>query len=82
MRIICPAVILAASRKESVTGRKMILVVSMRTKKGFNHAGAPPGSRDAAAVDGEYDAPDRINESHRGNPKEKVKISWHEFLNT
>lgn len=70
-----PALMLAASRKDRVTGRKMILVVSISTKKGFNHEGAPPGSNEAAAVEGEYDLPDRIRDSHKGTPNENVKIS-------
>ena len=53
VRIIWPAVMFAASRNDSVTGRKIILVVSISTKKGFSQAGAPPGSSDAAAVEGE-----------------------------
>lgn len=48
-----PALIFAANRKERVTGRKIILVVSIRTRNGFNHEGAPPGSSLAAAVEGE-----------------------------
>lgn len=77
-----PALMFAASRKDRVTGRNKILIVSMRTKKGFNHAGAPPGSRDAATEEGENEAPDKISEVQRGRPKAKVKINWHEFLNT
>ena len=48
-RTTCPAVILADSRKERVNGRTIILVDSIRTKKGFNQSGAPPGRRFARA---------------------------------
>jgi hypothetical protein len=37
------AVILAANWKDSVTGRTKILVVSIITRNGFSHSGAPSG---------------------------------------
>lgn len=43
--IMCPALILAASRKERVSGRRRFLSVSIRTKKGFSHKGEPAGKR-------------------------------------
>ena len=43
---------LAASRKDSVIGRRRMLRVSIRTRNGFNQAGAPPGRRFAAANEG------------------------------
>lgn len=36
-RTTWPAVMLAASRNERVMGRTIILVVSIRTRKGFSH---------------------------------------------
>jgi hypothetical protein len=47
---MCPAVIFAASRNESVTGRTMFLVVSIKTRNGFSQSGAPLGSRLAKKV--------------------------------
>jgi len=43
---------LAASRNDRVIGRNKILTVSIRTKNGFNHIGAPPGKRFAAKDEG------------------------------
>jgi hypothetical protein len=42
---MCPAVMLAASRNDSVIGRTKILVVSIITRNGFNHSGAPSGKK-------------------------------------
>ena len=42
---ICPADILAANRKERVSGRTRILTVSTRIKNGFNHHGPPSGRK-------------------------------------
>ena len=46
---MCPALMLAASRNDRVIGRTRILVVSIRTRNGFSHEGAPPGRSEAAA---------------------------------
>jgi hypothetical protein len=40
-----PALMFAASRKDSVSGRTKTLVVSIRTKNGFNQSGAPSGRK-------------------------------------
>ena len=48
-----PAVMLAANRNDSVIGRTMILVVSIITKNGFNHSGAPSGKKCAIDFFGE-----------------------------
>jgi hypothetical protein len=42
---ICPALILAASRNDRVIGRTTIEDVSIKTRNGFNHVGAPSGNR-------------------------------------
>ena len=42
-RTIWPALILAASRKERVNGRTVILMVSIITRNGFSQSGAPLG---------------------------------------
>lgn len=63
---------LAASRNDRVIGRSIILTVSIRTRNGFNQAGAPEGSRDAAKYEGEVAMEDIIKASHIGNPRLKV----------
>jgi len=52
-KTICPALILAASRKDSVKGRTIVLKVSITTRKGFNQLGACPGKRRAINTIGE-----------------------------
>ena len=59
-----------------------MLTVSIKIKNGFNHAGAPPGRSAAKVVDGLKEALDKISLSHRGRPKENVKIKWEDVLNT
>jgi hypothetical protein len=68
---MCPALIFAISRTESVTGRAIILTVSIKTKNGFKEAGAPIGRRAAIVELGRKTAPEMIKESHKGRPKEK-----------
>jgi len=80
VRTICPALIFAARRKESVIGRTRVLAVSIRIKKGFSHAGAPPGKREASVVDGLNLALERISLSHRGRPRTRVKKRCEEEL--
>lgn len=71
---------LAASRNESVIGRTRILRVSTKTRKGFNHLGAPPGRREAAAVDGEVATPEIMIPIHIGRPKDSLKSRWEVVL--
>lgn len=52
-KTICPAVRLAANRKDKVIGRTKILTVSTKTRNGFSQEGAPPGRREAATEEGE-----------------------------
>jgi hypothetical protein len=73
---MCPAVILAANRNDRVIGRTRILVISIRIKKGFNQSGAPSGRRWAIDFFGACCHLDKINLSHIGSPKDKVKIRW------
>ena len=42
---IWPALILAASRNDKVINRTEILIVSVKTKKGFSQSGAPDGRK-------------------------------------
>lgn len=68
---MCPALILAVSRTESVIGRTKILTVSMITRKGFKAAGAPIGSNLATTEVGLKKIPEIIKESHKGRPRDK-----------
>lgn len=81
VRTIWPAVMLAASRNERVSGRERVLVVSTITKNGVNHDGAALGARLARVWIRLYVRADRISESHSGNPSLAVKIIWLVRLN-
>ena len=65
---ICPALMFAASRNERVIGRTIIEDDSINTKNGFNHVGAPSGSKWATVILGDFVVLDEINISHIGNP--------------
>lgn len=69
----CPAVILAANRKERVIGRTAVLSSSIITKKGFSQSGAPPGRKWAIKCLGLWAADEIIRANQRGSPKERVK---------
>jgi hypothetical protein len=77
---MCPALIFAASRKDSVSGRTKTLVVSINTKNGFNQSGAPSGRKWAVDFLGLCVNLDTINLSHKGSPIIKVKIRCLEDL--
>ncbi len=65
-----------------MTGRTEILIVSIKTRKGFNHVGAPPGRIPAKKFEGEFEIEDIIRANHNGNAKLKVKNRWLEDLKT
>ncbi len=73
---MCPAVILAANRNDNVIGRTRILVVSMSTRNGFNHSGAPSGKKCAIDFFGEYVNDEMIILNHIGSPIDRVRIRW------
>jgi hypothetical protein len=50
---MCPAVIFAANRNDKVIGRTRTLVVSIITRNGFSHSGAPSGKKWAVDFLGE-----------------------------
>ena len=77
-----PALILAASRKERVPGWTPVLMVSIITRNGFSHAGAPPGSKPAAILVGACIILEIISISHSGRPNERVRIRWLVTLKT
>ena len=68
---ICPALMLAVRRTESVIGRTIILTVSIRTKNGFKGAGAPIGNKPATTELGLKNTPETIKDNHKGRPKER-----------
>ncbi len=74
VRTIWPAVIFAANRNDRVIGRTKILVVSIITRNGFSHSGAPSGRKCATDFFGEYMNDEIIILSHIGRPIDSVKI--------
>ena len=76
-----PALILAANRNDKVIGRTKILVVSIRTKNGFNQSGAPSGRKWATEAFGDLVKEDRIILNHKGRPNLRVKIKCLVVLN-
>lgn len=81
-RRICPALMLAARRKERVINRTEILRVSVTTRNGFSHSGAPLGRRWATKDFGAWVKALIINLNQRGRPRDRVKIRWLVGLNT
>ena len=71
-RIMCPAVMLAASRNARVIGRTRSLTVSISTRKGFNHPGAPLGRRPAVNDLGEYRSPEISSDNQRQRARGRV----------
>lgn len=76
-----PALILAAKRNERVSGRTIILVVSIRTKNGFSQSGAPSGRKWATEALNDLVNLDRTILSHTGSPIVKVKMRCLDVLN-
>ena len=79
-KTIWPALILAASRKDRVIGRTIILIDSIITRAGFNHEGAPLGSRLAINVVGDSIKDEKIRLNHIGRPNESVRRRCDENL--
>lgn len=80
-RTTCPAVMFAARRNDSVSGRTRTLVVSIITRNGFSHSGAPSGRRWAVVCLGENIALEMIILAHIGNPIDSVIKRWLDSLN-
>lgn len=57
---MCPALILAASRKDRVRGREDVLVVSTRDRNGLSHCGVPWGTSLASVAVGSNFSDDRM----------------------
>lgn len=71
---MCPALIFAASRNDSVRGRTPILVVSIKIRNGFSHEGAPSGKKCAMNCFVLYVILEIIIDNHNGNPRDRVNI--------
>jgi hypothetical protein len=71
---------LAARRKDRVIGRTVTLVVSIRTRNGFNQSGAPSGRKCAIDFLIDFMNLDIIIDSHKGSPNTNVKIRCLEVL--
>ncbi len=72
----CPAIILAASRTESVIGRIHLLIISIITIKGINKPGVPKGTRWASIFLGVFIIPRRVWPIQRGRARVMVKLKW------
>ena len=75
-RTMWPALILAANRKESVTGRTRVLNDSTITRKGLSQSGAPPGRSIPINREGEYITDEMIRANQIGMAIESVKNKW------
>jgi hypothetical protein len=73
---MCPALMFAANRNDSVIGRTMILIVSIKIRNGFNHKGAPSGRKCAVNCFQLFIDLEIIIFSHIGSPIDSVKIRW------
>jgi hypothetical protein len=71
---MCPALMLAAKRNDRVRGRTRILVVSIRTRKGFSQSGAPSGRKWAVDFLGLLENLEIISLNQIGRPRARVKI--------
>jgi len=77
---MCPAVIFAANRNDRVIGWTNTLIVSVRTRNGFSHVGAPSGRKCAIVFFGCLVNLERIINSHIGSPMDRVIIRCLVFL--
>lgn len=65
-----------------MTGRTVILTVSIIINAGLNHPGAPDGSREAINIFGDIENEEITSENHNGSPNENVISKWLVGLNT
>lgn len=77
---MCPAVMFAASRNDRVIGWTNTLIVSVSTRNGFSHVGAPSGRKCAIVFLGCFVSLDRIISIHIGSPIDRVMIKCLVFL--
>lgn len=64
-----------------MSGRTVILVVSISTRNGFSQSGAPSGKKWAINIFGYLVNLDRIILIHKGRPRERVNRRWLDVLN-
>ena len=76
-----PALIFAARRNDKVIGRTVILEVSINTRNGLSHIGAPSGRRWAIVILGDFLVLDKISISHIGIPIDIVNRRCLDTLN-
>lgn len=69
---MCPALIFAARRNDSVIGRTIILKDSIIIKAGESQEGAPDGRNLAANCEGELIKDEIIRDNQSGNPNTNV----------
>jgi hypothetical protein len=69
---MCPAVMLAASRKDKVSGRTETLTDSIITRNGLSQSGAPSGNRCAADALGAFTQLEIMKAAHIGSPSLRV----------
>ena len=81
LRTMCPALMFAANRNANVNGRTSILMVSINTKNGLSHVGAPLGSSPAVNVAGENLIAEMIRVLHNGTARDSVNSRCLEVLN-
>jgi len=74
-KIMCPAIILAASRTARVRGRITSLIVSINTINGIKAVGHPNGTRWANMLL-YFNHPITISLNHIGKAKENVILIW------
>lgn len=75
-----PAVMFAANRNDRVIGWTNTLIVSVSTRNGFSHVGAPSGRKCAIVFLGCFVSLDRIISIHIGSPMDRVIIKCLVFL--
>ena len=80
LNTIWPALMLAARRNERVRGRTRTLVVSIRTRNGFNQSGAPSGRKCAVDFLGLLENLEMINLSQMGRPRVRVNTKCLDVL--
>ena len=75
---IWPVLRLAASRKDKVSGRTRLLVISIISKNGFSQPGAPLGINLAKKERSLWDLEDKIVLAQMGRARVRVRSMWEE----
>jgi len=77
-----PAIILADSRTARVPGRIIFLMDSINTINDIRADGVPWGTKWASMCLVKFNHPNSINESHKGNARDRVVTMWLVLVNT